>query len=348
VWLLTMHHIVSDDWSLGVLVRELSALYAAFCEGRPSPLPELQVQYSDFASWQRDWLAGEVLEAPLRYWRSHLAGAPARLVLSTDREPAAASGRGALRSFAVPAATCGKLNSLSRSVGTTMFMTLLAAFQTLLYRCGGQDDLIVGVNVANRTRPEMEPLIGFFVNLLPLRADLRGNPTFEELLQRVRRATLDAFAHQDLPFERIVEELRPERVPGQTPLVCAVFSFLPMPREPLRLPGVDAGLLPLWEGSAKPDLTLLMERVDTGLSGAWSYRTDLFEPATIDRLAGRFETLLASIAEMPTERLDALEIEPPDARARSRQERDERKRSRLGRLLKLQAGVTNVEEANRS
>ncbi|MCP4661373.1 MAG: non-ribosomal peptide synthetase, partial [bacterium] len=217
--LLTVHHIAFDGWSIDVALRELAALYQAFANGDPSPLPELDVQYADFAVWQRRWLAGEALESQLAYWREQLAGLPV-LELPCDRSrPAIQSFRGAVESFQLPAALHQRLEKLSRECGATLFMTLLAAFHALLGRYTGQTDLAVGTPIANRNLAEIEPLLGFFVNTLVLRGDLSGDPTARRLLARVRDAALGAYARQDLPFEKLVEELDPERSLSQNPLV---------------------------------------------------------------------------------------------------------------------------------
>src|SRR5262249_34331493 len=210
--LLTMHHIVSDGWSMGVLIREVGTLYGAYSQGRPSPLEELPVQYADYAVWQRNYLEGGVLERQLEYWRERLGDRPPALELPTDRpRPAAQSHQGGSESFTIGEEVRRGLERLCRGRGTTLFMTLLGAFKTLLHRYRGQTEIVVGSPIAGRTRAETEQLIGFFVNTLALRTDLSGNPSFEELLERVKETALGAYAHQETPFERLVEELRPER-----------------------------------------------------------------------------------------------------------------------------------------
>jgi hypothetical protein len=215
---LGMHHIISDGWSMGVLVKELATLYTAFNSGEASPLPELPIQYADFAVWQREWLQGETLEAELAYWRTQLHTLPV-LELPTDRpRPEVQTFNGAFRSFKFAVGLGNSINDLCQQENCTMFMVLLAAFQTLLYRYSGQEEIVVGADIANRNREEIEPLIGFFINQLVMRTDLSGAPTFRELLQRVREVCLGAYAHQDLPFEKLVEELQPERDPSRSPL----------------------------------------------------------------------------------------------------------------------------------
>ncbi|MFQ5610898.1 MAG: amino acid adenylation domain-containing protein [Anaerolineae bacterium] len=307
--LLTMHHIVSDGWSMGILFQELSALYRAFAAGDPSPLPEPPLQYADFALWQRDWLQGQVLDRQLGYWREQLAGAPAGLALPTDRpRPAVQTYRGGQVSLVLPKALADGLKALSQDGGGTLFMTLLAAFQTLLYRYSGQTDQVVGTPVANRNRVEIEGLVGFFVNTLVLRADLGGNPTFRELLGRVREVALGAQEHQDLPFEKLVEELQPERDLSQTPLFQVWFVLQNAPAEALDLPGLRASPFEVETGAAKFDLSLTLTETETGLRGSLGYNRDLFEASTAERMAAHFQTLLAGVAADPEQRLADLPL----------------------------------------
>ncbi|MBV9788044.1 MAG: non-ribosomal peptide synthetase, partial [Chloroflexi bacterium] len=224
IFLLTIHHIVSDSWSMGVFVRELATLYEAFAHDRPSPLQPLPIQYADFADWQRQWLRGEVLQRQLDYWKQQLGGDLPVLELPTDRpRPPIQTFHGATLYFSLPKLLSDSLAALSRQEGTTLYMTLLTAFNVLLYRYTGQEDLLVGSPIAGRTRPELEALIGFFVNTLVMRSDLSGNPSVREALQRVRDVTLKAYAHQDLPFEQLVEELHPERDMSRNPLFQVMF-----------------------------------------------------------------------------------------------------------------------------
>jgi amino acid adenylation domain-containing protein len=298
---LTMHHIVSDGWSLGVLVREMVALYQAFARGLPSPLPDLPVQYADFAAWQRDWLRGEVLRAQLDYWKGRLAALPT-LELPTDRpRPSAPSGRGGERFLDLPEDLVADLRGLARQEGATLFMALLAAFQALLHRYTGQNDVAVGTPIAGRTRPEAEGLIGFFVNTLVLRGDLAGDPGFRELLRRARHEVLGAMAHQDLPFERLVAELQsgPGAGRGRAPLFRVMLAFMNTPLPPLGTPELSLAPLGVELGAAKFDLSLSLWEADRGLRGALEYDADLFDPATIDRMAGHFLTLLRGIVADP-------------------------------------------------
>ncbi len=307
--LVTVHHIVSDAWSMGVLFREIAALYAAFAEGKPSPLPALPVQYADFAVWQRAWLAGGVLEAELAYWKRQLAGAPAVLELPSDRpRPAVQSFRGSSRRIALPAAVIGPLESWGRKRGATPFMIQLGALAAVLGRYSGQQDVVVGSAIAGRDRRELEALIGFFVNALALRVDLSGDPGFDRLLDRVREMSLDAYAHQSLPFERLVDEVAPVRDPSHSAVFQVAFAFQNTPWEPLRLPGLSLEPLPVGNGAAKIDLVLSLLEEDGGLAGSWDYALDLFDGATIDRLSGHLETLLAGAAADPGRPLSELPL----------------------------------------
>ena len=298
--LLTMHHVISDGWSLRVLARELSALYDAGLERRPSPLPELAIQYGDYAVWQRGWLRGEVLEAELAHWRARLAGAPPVLDLPLDRpRPAVMSSRGASRALQLPPGLLPSLQALARRQGVTLFMAVLAAFQALLARISNTDDVSVGSPVAGRGQLRTEGLIGFFVNTLVLRTDLSGAPTFAELLARVRETSLAAYAHQDLPFEKLVEELHPQRDLSYAPLYQVSFVLDSDPLPALRLGDVEASLWPLETEIEKFDLSLTLGVGAEGLSGAIGFRSDLFDGATIERLAGHFGRLLAGAVAAP-------------------------------------------------
>jgi amino acid adenylation domain-containing protein len=295
-----MHHVVSDGWSMGVFARELSALYGAFACGGSSPLPPLPVQYADFAAWQRTWLSGDVLERQLAWWRGRLAGAPRALELPTDRpRPPVQSGRGAVHRFALPAELYGEVRALSREAGATPFMTLLAAFQVLLAKGSGQDDVVVGTPIANRTRPELEGLIGFFVNTLALRARLDDAPAFRDLLARTRDETLGAFAHQDLPFDRLVEALAPERDLGRNPLVQAVFALHAAQGGAPELPGLRVRVEEEETHTAKFDLALTLDETGDGLAGRLEYATDLFDADTAARMAEHFVTLVAGAVAHP-------------------------------------------------
>ena len=306
--LLVTHHIASDGWSMGVLFRELAVLYEAFSTGKASPLPELPIQYADFAVWQHGWLQGEVLERQLSYWKEKLAGV-AVLELPTDRpRPAVQSYRGGRKSLALSEALSEELKAFSRKEGATLFMTLLAAFQTLLQRYTGQEDVVVGSPIANRTRAEIEGLIGFFVNTLVLRTDLSGNPTFRELMARVRGVALGAYEHQDLPFEKLVEELNPDRNLSRTPLFQVMFVLQNAPRLALELPGLTVSPVQTNSGTAKFDLTLSVVEGADSLRASLEYNTDLYDAATITRMLGHFQTLLEGMVANPEQRLSDLPI----------------------------------------
>jgi amino acid adenylation domain-containing protein len=307
--LLTMHHVISDGWSLRVLARELSALYDAGLERRRSPLPELAIQYGDYAVWQRGWLRGEVLEAELAHWRARLAGAPPVLDLPLDRpRPARLSSRGASRALALPPALLPLLQALARRQGVTLFMAVLAAFQALLARISNTDDVSVGSPVAGRGQLRTEGLIGFFVNTLVLRTDLSGAPSFAELLARVRETSLAAYAHQDLPFEKLVEELHPQRDLRLAPLYQVSFVLDSDPLPALRLGDVEASLWLLETEIEKFDLSLTLGVGAEGLSGAIGFRSDLFDGTTIERLAGSFARLLAGAVAAPQQSLPELPL----------------------------------------
>jgi amino acid adenylation domain-containing protein len=308
--LCVLHHIVSDGWSRGILIKEVSALYQAFGRGEPSPLPELKIQYGDYAVWQRDRLQGEALERELTFWKEQLAGAPLLLDLPTDRpRPPIQTYRGAAESFTLPVELSQQLKSLSQQQGTTMFMLLLAAFQTLLHRYTNEDDIVVGTTIANRERSELEPLIGFFVNMLALRTDFSGNPSFLALLDQVRETTLRAYAHQTAPFEKLVRELRPKRNPGYLPLFQAVFSFHNQPTlTEMNLSGLTLSVPRREVTTSQIDLLLDLFESPEGLQGAVQYNADLFDQTTIVRMMGHFKTLLAAIAAAPEQRLLDLQM----------------------------------------
>ncbi len=310
--LLTLHHIAGDGWSVDVLVREVAALYPALSEGtarRPSPLPELPVQYGDFAVWQRSWMSGEVLEQELAWWRRQLAGAPPLLTLPTDRpRPPVQSFRGRSEPFALPAELSQVLRALSRREGATLFMTLLAAWSTLLARYSGQRDLSVGTPIAGRTRREVEELIGFFLNTLVLRLDLSGEPGFGALLGRVRQGVLAAYTHQEVPFEMLVEALKPERSLAYEPLFQVVLNLHNQPRASLSLSGLTWRPVEVPLRTVQFDLILTVREEAGGLACQLDYRTDLFDRSTVRRMAGHLETLLARVTEAPERSVDELPL----------------------------------------
>lgn len=309
-WLsLSMHHIISDEWSFQVLNRELSALYTANCSGAPSPLPELTVQYRDYDVWQRAWLAGGALKEQLDYWRAQLAGAPSVLELPTDRlRPAVQTHDGAERTARFSADLLSGLRALCRTVNATPFMGALTAWAILLHRLSGQDEVVIGTPIANRQRIEWENLIGFFVNTLPLRVDLRGNPTFLGALARVRSMALDAYEHQDLPFEKLVEEVRPSRSLSYPPIFQGMFSLQTVPLTPLALPGIEVSPLPLSSRLARWDLSMNLAGTPEGLNARLIYNTDLFGTASVTRLLDGLHSLLKSAVNSPQRRVGSLDL----------------------------------------
>ncbi|HJT65165.1 MAG TPA: condensation domain-containing protein, partial [Pyrinomonadaceae bacterium] len=307
--LLTLHHIVSDGWSIGILCREISALYETFASDAPVRLPELPIQYADFAVWQREQLQGDVLDEQLSYWRNQLASMPPALELPADRcRPDVASFRGARVTFDVPKELTQKLKALNQREGVTLFMVLLAAFDVLLYRYSGQPDIAVGTAIANRNRGETESLIGFFVNMLVLRTDLNGNPTFLELLDRVKQMTLSAYQHQDVPFEQIIEMVQPQRSFNRTPLYQVEFTVQNAPLEPLEARGLKFAPIYVQAGSAETDLNLMISEGENGLVGEVIYSTDLFDATTIEGMMGHYQNLLQQIVEKPERRILELPL----------------------------------------
>ena len=309
VLLLNTHHIANDGWSIWQFGNELAPLYEAFRDHQPSPLSDLPVQYGDFAAWQQSWLQGENLSRQLDYWTRQLAGAPETLELPTDfRRPSVLSLKGTTEKAVFPRELVDRLNDLSRQHGVTLFMTLLAAYQTLLYRYTHQEDIVVGSPIASRNRTEIEDLIGFFVNTLVMRTDLSGNPTFVELLERVRATALGAYSNQDLPFEKLVEALQPERELGRIPLFQVWFVLQNAPKISLRLPGLELRGMDVHNGTAKFDLGLFTVEKPDGLYCSVEYSTDLFEARTIQRFLGHFRVLLEAIVEDPEGHISELPI----------------------------------------
>ncbi|NES13760.1 MULTISPECIES: non-ribosomal peptide synthetase [Micromonospora] len=310
-----MHHLVSDGWSVGVLLGELSTRYAALVAGERPDLPELRVQYGDYAVWQRDWLSREDLAADLVWWRRHLAGAPAVLDLPTDRpRPAVQGFRGAAHPFELAEPVLSALGGLGKRHGATTYMALLAVFGVLLRRYSGQDDVVIGVPMANRDRAEVEPLIGFFVNTLPVRVDLTGDPGFAELLHRVRDACLGGYAHQRVPFEKVVEALKPARDLSRPPVFQVGLSYQSDPLPTLALAGVEFERLPLRAEGARFDLELQFFNRGGGLSGWFEYDRDLFEDSTIARLAEHFRRLVELVIDRPDTPIDELALLDADER----------------------------------
>ena len=342
--LFAMHHIVSDGWSLGVVVRELSILYEAYCGGRPSELTELPIQYVDFAHWQRQWLQDDVLQSQLSYWKTRLGGQLPTLELRTDRpRPAVETFRGADEVLVIPKALTKELKNISARENVTLFMTLLAAYKTLLLRNIGQDDVVVGTDLAGRNHVELEGLIGFFVNLLVLRTDLSGNPSFRGLLKRVRQTTMGALAHQEMPFDRLVEELQPARHRSRTPLFQILFVMENVPMETLDLPGLTFKPLQNQSNTARFDLGLFAREDSDELITRWTYKTDLFDGDTIKGLAGQFHALLENIAAQPDTRIGELELRTQEEiRRQSLQEN----RSRKAKMSELTRGRRRIRKAS--
>ncbi|MFN6274067.1 MAG: condensation domain-containing protein, partial [Microcystis sp.] len=301
VLLLKMHHIIYDGWSLSIFFGELSQLYAAFVRGLPSPLPELSIQYADFAVWQRQWLTGEVLERQLNYWQKQLQDAPTILELPTDYpRPPIPSFRGDGQVFRLNQDLTQRLKRLSQESGATLFMTLLAAFFVLISRYSGQLDVLVGSPIANRNSSAIEKLMGFFANTLALRGDMSGNPSFLELLERVKQTTLSAYAHQDLPFEMLVEKLQLNRDLSHNPLIQVMFSLQNTPQSEASLSGLKMESLPLSvEIKARFDLEVNFWEVSDRLEAVWCYSTDLFAAPTINQMGQHFQNLLTAIAANP-------------------------------------------------
>jgi amino acid adenylation domain-containing protein/thioester reductase-like protein len=309
VAIIVMHHIAADGWSMGVFISEFAALYRAFSEGKDSPLADLPIQYKDYARWQRQTLQQQDLDQLIAYWKSQLDGAPHGLQLPTDRPRTRATGyAGAKLSLLLPKPLCDALKELSAREGVTLFMTLLAAFATMLGRNTGQDDLLIGSPTARRERPETQGLIGFLVNTLVLRINLSGDPAFRELLKRTRETVLGAFAHQDLPFDKLVETIRPERSLGGDPLVQVMFALQNMPLPPLIYPGVTISLLDVDPGTSPMDLDAACYEDREGIRVIFLYRTALFDRATVERLARQFQTLLQAVTVHPEHRLSELPL----------------------------------------
>ncbi|BAY66402.1 amino acid adenylation [Calothrix brevissima NIES-22] len=306
---LTMHHIISDGWSMEILMREVAIIYSAFSQGQLSPLAELPIQYKDFAKWQQQWLQGELLETQLAYWQQQLNGHSPVLHLPTDRpRTAIQSFQGASQFFYLSPELTQALKQLSQQEDVTLFMTLLAAFKTLLYRYTFQEDILVGSPIANRHRSELEDLIGFFVNTLVLRTNLSDNPSFRELLGRVKQVALGAYSHQDLPFEYLVNKLQLERDLSHNPLFQVMFVLQNPPSQEFKLPGLSLRFLEQEQQTAKFDLTLSMQERDSGIQALFEYKTDLFDAATISRMVGHFQTLLESIIVHSNQKLTDLAI----------------------------------------
>lgn len=309
VLVVSMHHVVSDGWSVDIFLRELAALYGAFSDGKPSPLRELPIQYADYAAWQRERLDGEVLEEQLGYWKGELRGAPQVLDLPADRpRPPVQTFSGEVESAAFPVDLLNSLKALSQREGVTLFMTLLASFQALLFRYTGQEQVLVGTPIAGRNRVETEGLIGLFVNTLVMRGDVSGDPTFREFLARVREAALRAYDHQDLPFEKLVQELHPERSLSHTPLFQVMFQLFIGSQGAAEFTGLQVEHFPLHRRNAHFELTVMMVAKPGRLGCSVEYNTDLFDRETVRRFLEHFEVLLRSVVEDPDRRISQLPL----------------------------------------
>jgi acyl carrier protein len=322
---ITMHHIVADAWSMGVFARELSALYPALSNGSSAELPELTVQYADYAAWQRQRLDDERTGQLLEYWKGHLAAAPQLLDLVTDRpRPQRPSGRGQRVAFSFKKELTEKLRTLAKTRQATLFMVLLSGFSTLLYRQCGQIQMLIGVPLAGRSRAETEELIGCFINTTVIRTDHSGNPRFETFVEQVRDTTLSAYAHQDIPFERVVNAVQAQRTLHHNPLVQVLFDFQNIPpRPPFQIPGLDIEPMGAELATAKLDLVVDMWEREDGLAGSVEFSTDLFDPRTIERLMAQFETLLTDAAERPHARLLALETSSEGEKQQAQMSREQ-------------------------
>lgn len=309
VLLLSLHHIVADGWSLGVLVRELTVLYESFVTNTASPLPDLPIQYADFAVWQRQWLQGEVLEKQLDYWRRQFVDLPSTLEVPTDfPRRAVQSFRGGREFISLNEELSQEVKTLGQHEGATLFMTLLAAFQLLLHQYSGQDDIVVGSNIANRNRGSVEKLIGFFVNNIVLRTSLAGNPTFRELLARTRDMTFGAYAHQDVPFEMLLESIRPQGRDHLVPPFQVMFVLQNAPFPSVEVNGLRLSLLGSDSETSNFDLVLFMSEAGRQLTGHLYYNTDLFAAPTIRRMVEHFQNLVQSIAENPDANIASLSM----------------------------------------
>lgn len=317
ILILTLHHIISDGWSMNLLRQELGTFYSAFCDGNSCSLPDLPIQYADFAYWQREWLVREISQKHLSYWKQQLEGAPPLLELPLDHpRPTIQTFTGAKYPQQLSQDLSKTLKSLSQNEGVTLFMTLLAAFKVLLYRYTGAEDLVIGTPVAGRNRAEVEPLIGFFINTVVLRTHLDGNPSFQELLGRVREVTLGAYEHQEMPFEKLVEELQPERSLSYNPLFQVWFNMVNLKSKALELPELTVELLSSSEAASKFDINLYVQEQNECITLQWVYNQELFNPETIQRMAERFQTLLENILTNPAQPISNLSLLSPVERQR--------------------------------
>jgi hypothetical protein len=346
VLLFTMHHIVSDAWSAAIFFQELAALYAAFIDGKASPLPELTIQYADYAAWQRKYFHGQVLEDQLSYWRDHLKGAPLLLQLPSDRpRPEIRKFEGAYEAIPLRNDVTEAVKIFCQREGATPFMTLLAAFNALLAKYSGQEHIVLGTDIANRTTSETERMIGFFINLLPLHTDLSGDPSFRELVARVREVALGAYAHQDIPFDKLVQDLQPERSSSHNPIVQALFVMQNIPEQRRDLPGLERVSFPTTITRSKFDVGVFMRETPTGMFQDWLYSTELFDRKSIFRMAGHFENLLSQAVTHPDRRLSALEMRSTEEVRQLENEKTGRKQSQRKKLMAVEPKAVKLGNA---
>jgi acyl carrier protein len=347
VVLFTLHHIISDGWSMGLVVSEIAAIYEALREQKESPLKDLPVQYADYAYWQRGWLQGDVLESQLKHWKDRLSGAPEIMKLPTDRpRPEVLSYRGSSRSWSLSAELSGQIREMCRREGVTLFMALLASFQAVLNYYTDEEDLVVGTDVANRNDTQLEQLIGFFVNQLVLRTDLSGNPTFKELLGRVRQVTLMAYAHQDVPFEKIVEAVNPQRNLRSTPLFQVKLVLQNQPASELEISGLSFSPMGPGVQSAKCDIVLHAAENDEIIQGWFEYSTDLFDLSTIDIMIENLQTVLQAVVATPDTTLGTLRTllgESDKQRRASKEEQVEHIRDRKLKKVRRKPSQLSLE-----
>jgi NRPS condensation-like uncharacterized protein/alpha-ketoglutarate-dependent taurine dioxygenase len=348
ILLLTMHHIVADGWSMGILIRELATLYEAFSTGRPSTLAELPLQYADYAAWQREWLKSESFTRQLAYWKQQLAGAPAALEFPLDQaKQPGQSHQGAVQSLVLNRELTDELRAFSQREGVTLFMTLLAAYETLVYRYSKQQDILVGTPIAGRNRAQIEGLIGFFVNMLALRTNVSGGLRFRELLAQVREVTLEAYAHQDLPFDKLVEVLQPKRKPHHTPLFQTTFVLQNIPlSQTLKLPGLTLAPYEIALVQPQYDFTLTIWEEPGQLTARLKYLTALFESDTITRILENYEAILRRIIAQPDMRLNSIEMMGEQERSMRMTESKERANASLKKLLTVKPKAINIQKGN--
>jgi hypothetical protein len=347
VLFLVMHHIISDRWSFDVFSDELQALWKAFAGGEPSPLPELEIQYADYACWQREWCGGEFLEPHLEYWKRQLEGAPKILRLPTDYpRPEIRTFRGETFSFSIPKTLKDEINALARRESATVFMVMMAAFKVLLWHHSNQEDIVVGTDVANRDRREIEGLIGFFVNQIVVRTDLSGDPNFRELLARVRRVALEAYSYQEIPFDRLVAALNPERESNYSPLFQAKI-VMQNTQEWNASDALSPTYLKLNNKTAKFDLMLILAQKGQGIKAALEYNSDLFKESTVRRLARHYQLLLEESVRRPEMRLSELGKALSDDDGRRRKvDKAELRQSRLLKFKNIRRRTIVVTQGN--